>query len=295
MKGKIMKKFPAIILLSALLLTACTNTEPTESDTQSSSTSLSSTSSSSSDPDGSTYEDSSSSDHTQNSGSNESSAETPHEYDVVYFDDFEYDDFTEDDLWLQSFLKKNYPMALFLYCALHYNIYYDNIYELEYEINTDAEHKYQYILEYKGMELPYFIMPNTYFNNFDEFNALYQQYFFSGSIDDYRAYADIENDRIVLRDYSEPYEPLLIEINGRLYHVPIGPGNTKLPCPGMMAKVITKTEDEIVFSYFFYIDGIGNAMPGKGVLKKENGVWKFGWGRIIEPIDFQDIHEIWGV
>lgn len=212
--------------------------------------------------------------------------------DFVNADTFVYENFTEDDLWLQSFLKENYSMALFLMRTLR-----DTISELEYKSNTDAEHKSKYTLTYEGYETPYWIVPNTYFNNFEELEHLLDKYFSSDSYNLRKVYADIvddENDLIAIRDYSEPYNPQLIEINGRLYHVASCMGSVFPPCFDM-AKVITKTDDEIVFSYLCYIDNFGNAQAGKGVMKKENGVWKFGWFIISEPIEFQDIHKVWGV
>ncbi len=212
--------------------------------------------------------------------------------DYVNIDTLVYDDFTEDDLWLQSFLKENYPMALFLM-----RTYCDNFYEPEYKDNTDAEHKSKYMLDYAGIDQPYFIVPNTYFNNFEEYQAMRDKYFSSNISKVEKVYADIvdaENDRIALRDHSEPYYPQLIEINGRLYHVACAMGSGYPPRLDM-AKVITKTDNEIVFSYLCHIDNLGNGWAGKGVLKKENDVWKFGWFYVHKPIEFLDIHEVWGI
>ncbi len=212
--------------------------------------------------------------------------------DYVNIDDLVYDNFTEDDLWLQSFMKENYPMALFLL-----RTYWDNFYEPEYKDNPDAEHKSMYMLDYAGIDQPYFIVPNTYFNNFEEYQALRDKYYSSNVSKVKKVYADIvddENDRITLRNYSEPYSPQLIEINGRLYHAACAMGRGYSPCLDM-AKVITRTDNEIVFSYLCYIDNLGNVQAGKGVLKKENDVWKFGWFDVAEPIEFLDIHEVWGI
>lgn len=227
-----------------------------------------------------------------NSAEETSSPDSEISNDYVNIDTLVYDDFTEDDLWLQSFMKENYPMALFLL-----RTYWDNFYEPEYKDNPDAEHKSMYMLDYAGIDQPYFIVPNTYFNNFEEYQALRDKYYSSNVSKVKKVYADIvddENDRITLRDYSEPYSPQLIEINGRLYHVACAMGRGYSPCLDM-AKVITRTDNEIVFSYLCYIDNLGNVRAGKGVLKKENDVWKFGWFDVAEPIEFLDIHEVWGI
>lgn len=269
-----------LLLVVIFCFVGCNIYDPplTDSSSSSSSDTNNSIEETSSAPDGSTEESSSS----DNGISN----------DYVNVENFEYKDFTEDDLWLQSYLKENYPMASFLLRTLR-----DTFSEPEYKSNPDAEHKSQYILQYEGNETPYLIVPNTYFNNYEEYQALRDKYYSSDISKVRRVYADIvdtENGRIILRDYSESYYPQLIEINGRLYHVPCCMGSGFPPCFDM-AKVITRTDDEIVFSYLCYIDNFGNAQAGKGVLKKENGVWKFGWDNISEPIEFLDIHKVWGV
>ncbi len=199
-------------------------------------------------------------------------------------------DFTEDDLWLQSFLKENWSMAYYLF-----HTYADPSYEIHDESNFDPEHKYRYFVHKDGYDLPYDLVENTYFNNAEEYLALCDKYF-SGLSRNFVPYADIvdpENDYISIREDSD-YDPQLIEINGRLYHVASGMGGEFSPFLDK-AKVITRTDDEIEFSYLCCLYNIEDISAGKGVLKKEDGAWKFGWFNISGPIELLDIHEVWGI
>ncbi|MDE7229455.1 MAG: hypothetical protein K2N56_03155 [Oscillospiraceae bacterium] len=198
-------------------------------------------------------------------------------------------DFTEDDLWLQSFLNEKWSMAYYLF-----HTYADPAYEIHNESNSDPEHKYRYYVHKDGYDLPYDLVDNTYFNNAEEYEALCEKYFSSDVSKAFIPYADIadpENDCISIREKSD-HAPQLIEINGRLYHAASGMGGEFVPFLDK-AMVISKTDNEIVFTY---LCGLYNEIvAGKGVLKKEDGVWKFGWFRICEPIEILDVHEAWGI
>lgn len=221
--------------------------------------------------------------------SNDETSYTPIDINDINHDDF---DFTEDDLWVQSFMKENFGMAYFLYCMNSYGFYADLGYE---DYSIDAEHKSCYYLSTPNFDLEYSIMSNVYFNTAEEFEALLNKYCFRNNPKMDIPCADIidpEKGYISIRDWSEPYDPQIVEINGRLYHYPIGPGGAYQPrCD--LAKVMSKTDDEIVFTYLctLYND---EAIAGQGKLKKQNGEWKFGWS-VYCPDELLDIHEVWGI
>lgn len=225
----------------------------------------------------------------------DSMIETPSFAEVIKIDDLKnYSfDFTEDDLWLRSFLLENWDMAYFLM-----RTYRDEFHEIGYEQSgIDDEHKPQYFLRSEKYDLPYDLVPNIYFDNAEEYQSLLDKYFFSdgSKIKLLIPKADIvdpENDYISIRGDSHFDEPQLIEINGRLYHAAGCMGTPYLPCSGI-AKVMSKTDNEIVYSYLCSV--YGDVTAGKGVLKKENGIWKFGWFNISDPIELLDIHEAWGI
>lgn len=228
----------------------------------------------------------SSSDDVPDEGSAETST-SDNSVDIETLENLEFD-FTEDDLWLQSFLQENWSMAYYLF-----RTYMDPFYETYNESNSDPEHKYRYYVHKDGYDLPYDLVENTYFNNAEEYEALCEKYFSDiskGKIP-YADIVDAENDYISIRE-DLSFDPQLIEINGRLYHVASGMGAGYAPFLDK-AKVITKTDNEIVFTYLcgFYTE----IAAGEGVLKKEDGAWKFGWFYLSEPIELLDIHEAWGI
>ncbi len=222
-----------------------------------------------------------------------SSSDNDNSNEAVNIDDLDHDsfDFTEDDLWLQSFLKDNWDMAYYL-CRT----YKDPSYEIQYESAPDPEHKYRYILKKDDYEVPYDLVDNTYFDNAEEYQALCDKYYssdvFKVSIPDADV-ADPENDYISIRGERD-HDPQLIEINGRLYHIASGMGGIFVPRLDM-AKVISRTDSEIVFSYLCVLYVPDDVTAGKGVLKKEDGVWKFGWSDLSMPMENLDIHEVWGI
>lgn len=222
-----------------------------------------------------------------------SSADHENPNGAVNIDDLDHEsfDFNEDDLWLQSFLKENWDMAYYL-CRT----YKDPAYEKQYESDPDPEHKYRYFLKTDDYEVFYDLVDNTYFDNAEEYLALCEEYFSSDvskvSIPDADV-LDPENDHISIRGDLD-YEPQLIEVNGRLYHIASGMGGVYVPRLDM-AKVISKTDSEIVFSYLCVLYVPDDVTAGQGVLKKEDGVWKFGWSDLSMPIENLDIHKVWGI
>lgn len=88
--------------------------------------------------------------------------------------------------------------------------------------------------------------------------------------------------------------PGFVEINGRLYKAPGGKGGWFTP-NWSMAKVISKTDDELIFSYLGYGMGdIKEILAGLGRLKYEDG-WKYDWWDIPSPYEMVDIYEVWDV
>ena len=87
--------------------------------------------------------------------------------------------------------------------------------------------------------------------------------------------------------------PRFIEINGRLYRDDGTKGGWFTP-NWSMAKVISKTDDEIIFSYLGYgMDDIKEIRAGLGRLKYEDG-WKYDWWDIGAPYEMVDFAEVWG-
>ena len=87
--------------------------------------------------------------------------------------------------------------------------------------------------------------------------------------------------------------PRFIEINGRLYRDEGAKGGWFTP-NWSMAKVISKTDEELIFSYLGYgMDDIKEIRAGLGRLKYEDG-WKYDWYDIIMPYEMVDFEEVWG-
>lgn len=280
-----------MLLLSVILFcfTGCSkNVQTSENDTRLPESSSSPSSAS----DSSIVESSmeiSSSDDVPDEGSTETST-SDNSVDIESLETLEFD-FTEDDLWLQSFLQENWSMAYYLF-----RTYMDptGFYESVNESNSDLEHKLRYFVHKDGYDLPYDLVENTYFNNAEEYLALCDKYFYSFVSRNFVPHADIvdaENDYISVRE-DMSYDPQLIEINGRLYHAASGMSGEFAPFLDK-AMVIFKTDNEIVFTY---LCGLYNEIvAGKGVLKKEDDVWKFGWFNLSDPIELLDIHEVWDI
>lgn len=240
----------------------------------------------------STYQ---SADTSSDSGIADSTIETSSSAEVIKIDDLEkYSfDFTEDDLRLQSFLRENWDTAFLLVST-----YLDGgVLTLGNELNVDDEHKERYFLQHENYDLPYEIIPDIYFGSAGEYLALVDKYFF---FDDPKKkvfipkaeVVDKENNYISFSEDLRVDDPLLAEVNGRLYHVPCTMGTPFVPC-SYIAKVIIGADNEVVFSYLCSV--YGEVAAGKGVLKKKDGVWKFGWFDISQPMEFLDIHKVWGI
>ena len=87
--------------------------------------------------------------------------------------------------------------------------------------------------------------------------------------------------------------PKFIEINGRLYRDDGTKGGWFTP-NWSMAKVISKTDEEIIFSYLGYgMDDRKEIRAGLGRLKYEDG-WKYDWWDIGTPYEMVDFAEVWG-
>ena len=87
--------------------------------------------------------------------------------------------------------------------------------------------------------------------------------------------------------------PRFIEINGRLYRDEGAKGGWFTP-NWSMAKVISKTDEELIFSYLGYgMDDIKEIRAGLGRLKYEDG-WKYDWRNILIPYEMVDFEEVWG-
>ena len=87
--------------------------------------------------------------------------------------------------------------------------------------------------------------------------------------------------------------PLFIELNGRLYRSVSDRGGGFTP-NWSMAKVISKTDDVLIFSFLGYdMYDIKEIRAGLGRLKYEDG-WKYDWWDIYTPYEMVDFEAVWG-
>ena len=88
--------------------------------------------------------------------------------------------------------------------------------------------------------------------------------------------------------------PSFIELNGRLYWSVSARGGGFTP-NWSMAKVISKTDEELIFSFLGYdMYDIKEIRAGLGRLKYEDG-WKYNWWDICNPYEMVDLEEVWGI
>lgn len=88
--------------------------------------------------------------------------------------------------------------------------------------------------------------------------------------------------------------PSFIELNGRLYWSVSARGGGFTP-NWSMAKVISKTDEELIFSFLGYdMYDIKEIRAGLGRLKYEDG-WKYDWWYIDNPYEMVDLEEVWGI
>ena len=84
-----------------------------------------------------------------------------------------------------------------------------------------------------------------------------------------------------------------IELDGRLYRVDAYKGGGFTP-NWSMAKVLSRTDDQLIFSYLGYgMDDIKEIRAGLGWLKYEDG-WKYDWWDISSPYEMVDFEAVWG-
>ena len=295
-----MKKFYSIILtVSLLLLCSCSyNAAQTESeDVGGASVQTSELSSEESSDIGADVSESTSDSSTTGSSDAEKSASA--EIQVEY---------SQSDIELQNILLENYELAY-----AYYQFFTDGRWAYG-DIDVRAEEKDDGLHELNIKALlsqfdPLFEKPTTsyYYLLSDEMlsdlecslNSCYSKEMTDVLLKQYgvcRAEEVIKGDGGIYQistDSSEYLTPSVIEINGRLYHSE-STQSIGERINWSTAKVISRTEDEIVFGYLAYEPYQCDEVHGHfGRLRYEDG-WKFDWD-FYEHDDEVWLEEIWGM
>lgn len=219
-------------------------------------------------------------------------------------------DFTEEDKELQRFLEKTANEAL-KYQGLYDSGYFGDI---GWQIEGDEEHDGVIYARFPQLEQDVvikeyvFLSDELSFKTADELEEELSLYYSSEIVSEFMGYVGIgeitertedacliEIKNAVLDDNGFMYGvPRFIEINGRLYRDTGAKGGWFTP-NWSMAKVISKTDEELIFSFLGYgMDDIKQIRAGLGRLKNEDG-WKYDWWDICTPYEMVDPEEVWGI
>ena len=220
-------------------------------------------------------------------------------------------EFTEEDKELQRFLEKT------AYEALKYQGLYDGGYfgDIGWQVEGDQDHEGVISAIFPQMEqaldkqisMEYVLLSDELsFKTRDELEEELSLYYSSEIVSQFMGYVGIgeitertENGCLIeiknayLDENGFLYSiPRFIEINGRLYRDTGAKGGWFTP-NWSMAKVISKTDEELIFSYLGYgMDDIKEIRAGLGRLKYEDG-WKYDWWDICSPYEMVDFEEVW--
>lgn len=148
------------------------------------------------------------------------------------------------------------------------------------QLEDGLEHTYSLLSD---KELP--------FSTIDEMKAEMSKYFTEEAIESYCKLIDAARGEIVSEDegvytvnfadglvYDDNgefyYIPQLIELNGRMYRLQAYASYLS-SIDTSLVKVLKRSEDEIIFAFIYGI--YTEKYTGKGIVKYENGGWKYGW------------------
>lgn len=161
------------------------------------------------------------------------------------------------------------------------------------QLEDGLEHTYSLLSD---KELP--------FSTIDEMKAEMSKYFTEEAIESYCKLVGAARGEIVLEDegvytvnladglvfednggsYHTPqtielnggfyYTPQLIELNGRMYRMQAYASYLS-SIDTSLVKVLSRSEDEIIFAFIYGM--YDKKYTGKGIVKYENGGWKYGW------------------
>lgn len=144
-----------------------------------------------------------------------------------------------------------------------------------------------------GLEHTYSLLSDKElpFSTIDEMKAEMSKYFTEEAIETYCKLIGAARGEIVSEDegvytvnfadglvYDDNggfyYIPQLIELNGRMYRLQAY-GSYLSSIDTSLVKVLSKSEDEIIFAFIYGM--YDEKYTGKGIVKYENGGWKYGW------------------
>ena len=222
-------------------------------------------------------------------------------------------EFTEEDKELQKFLSETANEAA-MYQSLYDGGYFGGI---GFQIEGDQEHEGIISARFpqseealdKQISCSFMLLSDELpFKTRAELEACLKQYYSAEIVSGFMASVGVgkitqytEDDCLIEITENGYFDdngfliraPQFIEINGRLYRDEGAKGGWFTP-NWSMAKVISKTDEEIIFSYLGYgMDDIKEIRAGLGRLKYEDG-WKYDWSDIITPYEMVDFEEVWG-
>ena len=224
-------------------------------------------------------------------------------------------EFTEEDRELQKFLAETADEALKYQGLINSGGYFGDI---GYSIDGEGEHmgiitaRFPQMKEELDKQITYsyaLLSGEMPFKTSKELETNLKQYYSAEIVSQFMAYVDIGEVTGNTEEYSliELTEgghfdedgfllanPYFIELNGRLYSLGAAKGGWFTP-NWSMAKVISKTDEELIFSFLGYgMDDIKQIRAGLGRLKYEDG-WKYDWWDISAPYEMVDFEEVWGI
>lgn len=208
-------------------------------------------------------------------------------------------DFTEQDMELQMILSKIGEGAL-RYQGFFLDGFVDGVNDV---VEDEVHEKLIKVFIHEGDEFPttYTLVSDMLPKTSEELESELRKYFSERIISERYMnlvakgeYAENENDskKIILSDYeSFAYTtPIFIELDERLYRI-AAIASYSFCADWSMAKVISQTEEEIIFSYLDYYD-TNELIAALGRLKYEDG-WKFDWEDVNKPYETTDLESVW--